>query len=322
MQGKIPSAKAETAVFVGIDICKAWLDIYVHPIGQSFRVPNTNEGLKTLRGQLEEHVAVSVVMEATGKLHRLAHRMLAAAGFAVAVVNPYRSRKLADAFGQLAKTDKIDARLLALYGETIAPETTPIPPKPLAELQELVLARQAAKADETALKNRYSMAESAALKELLKVQLNGQARLIADLYTAIKSLLDQEEDLKRRYEVLSSIKGIGPIVAATLVACLPELGLLDSKQIAMLAGVSPVNHDSGQLRGQRHIKGGRAHVRTALYMAAVSAIRCNPDLKAFNERLRATGKAAKVALTAVMRKLVILANTLVKENRSWAEKHA
>jgi transposase len=322
MQGKMTSVRAELAVYAGIDVCKAWLDVYLHPTGQSFRVPNSKEGCKRLALTLTSAAAGLVVMEATGKLHRLAHRELSAAGFAVAIVNPYRSRKLADALGQLAKTDKIDARVLAFYGAAIGPDVTPVPAKSLAELQELVLARQAAKAGETALKNQIAAAASSVLKRLLRTQLKAQARLIADLEAAIATLLARGDGLKRRYELLASIKGIGPVVAATLVACLPELGMLGGGQIAALAGVAPMNCDSGEMRGQRRIKGGRAHVRSALYMAAVAASRCNPDLKAFYGRLRTAGKAAKLALTAVMRKLVLLANTLIREDRHWTPKHA
>jgi transposase len=322
MQGKMTSVRAELAVYAGIDVCKAWLDVYLHPTGQSFRVPNSKEGCKRLALTLTSAAAGLVVMEATGKLHRLAHRELSAAGFAVAIVNPYRSRKLADALGHLAKTDKIDARVLAFYGAAIGPDVTPVPAKSLAELQELVLARQAAKAGETALKNQIAAAASPVLKRLLRAQLKAQARLIAGLEAAIATLLARGDGLKRRYELLASIKGIGPVVAATLVACLPELGMLGGGQIAALAGVAPMNCDSGEMRGQRRIKGGRAHVRSALYMAAVAASRCNPDLKAFYGRLRTAGKAAKLALTAVMRKLVLLANTLIREDRYWTPKHA
>jgi transposase len=323
MQGKVTSETgAETAVYAGIDVCKAWLDVYLHPTGRRFRVANSKEGCKQLRLKLSDFPVALIVVEATGKLHRLCHRMLSAAGFAVAVVNPYRSRKLADALGELAKTDAIDARMLAIYGAAIGPAATPVPAKALAELQELVLARQAAKADETALKNRHSAAESPALKRLLKTQLTAQTRLIEGLDEAIGQLLAKDAGLKRRYEILASIKGIGPVTAVTLAACLSELGVLSGGQIAVLCGVAPLNCDSGEMRGQRRIKGGRAHVRSALYMAAVTAIRCNPDLKAFNGRLRAAGKAAKVALTAVMRKLVVLANTLIREDRHWTPKHA
>ena len=318
MQGKVTSeAGAESAVYVGIDTCKAWLDVYLHPIGRSLRVANSETGLRELRRALTGLPIALVVIEATGKLHWLAHRALSAAGFPVAVVNPYRSRKLADALGQLAKTDAIDARVLAFFGEAIKPAATPVPAKVQAELAELVLARQAAKADATALANRIAAAENTRLKRLLAATLKAQEQLVAGLEQAISRLIESDETLARRFAILTSIKGIGPIVAATLVACLSELGVLPGRKVAMLAGVAPVNCDSGETRGQRHIKGGRAHVRSALYMAAVAAIRCNGDLKAFAERLRAAGKPAKVAITAVMRKLVMLAGTLIKEDRHW-----
>jgi transposase len=322
MQGKVLKAKAETAVYVGIDTSKAWLDVYLHPIGRAFRIANTKDGLRCLCRDLQGLGVELIVIEATGKLHRLAHRVLGAAGFAVAVVNPYRSRKLADALGQLAKTDAIDARMLALHAQMINPQATPVPPKSLAELQELVLARQSLIAGRTALANRLTAAESPVLKRLLKRQLALAERQLIELEKAIAALIAAEQRLKRRCEILTSIKGIGPVAAATLVACLAELGLLSGGQIALLAGVAPVNCDSGEMRGKRHIRGGRAHVRKVLYMAAIAAARSNPDMKTFYTRLRAAGKAAKVALTAVMRKLVILANTLIREDRHWQPKWA
>jgi transposase len=322
MQGKITSVRADEAVYVGIDVCKAWLDVYLHPTGQSFRVPNSKEGIRRLRKELAGSKVALAVMEATGKLHRLAHRMLSQAGYAVATVNPQRPRELAKAIGQLAKTDKIDARLLALYGAYLSPAATPVPAKTAAELQELVLARQAVKADETALKNRHGTAESALLKRLLMRQLAACERAAADLDAAIAALIEGDPVLKSRYDILLSIKGVGPTVAATLVACLPELGLIPAAKATVLVGVAPLNDDSADRQGLRRIQGGRAHVRTALYMAAVSAARCNPGLKTFYAGLRARGKQAKLALTAVMRKLVILASALIRENRTWTEKHA
>ncbi len=334
MQGKMTSVRANEAVYVGIDVCKAWLDVYVHPTGQVFRFANSKEGIRQLRKELDGAKVALVVMEATGKLHRLAQRMLSQAGYAVAAVNPSRPRKFAEAKGQFAKTDRIDARLLALFGEALSPAATPVPAKTVAELQELVLARQAVganvyrerqalpHADETALKNRYGAAESAVLKRLLKRQLAACERVAADLEAAIAALIEGDSTLKTRYDILLSIKGVGPTVAATLAACLPELGLLPAAKAAALAGVAPFNDDSADRKGLRRIQGGRAHVRTALYMAAVSAARCNPDLKAFYARLRARGKEAKLALTAVMRKLIVLASALIRENRTWTEKHA
>jgi transposase len=312
MQGKITSVRANETVYVGIDVCKAWLDVYVHPTARTFRFANSKEGIRQLREELDGASVALVVMEGTGKLHRLAHRMLSQAGYAVAAVNPSRPRKFAEAKGQFAKTDKIDARLLALFGEALSPAATPVPAKTVAELQELVLARQAVN----------GAAESAVLKRLLKRQLAACERAVAELEAAIAVLTGSDPALKSRYDILLSIKGIGPTAAATLAACLPELGLLPAAKAAALAGVAPFNDDSGNSKGQRRIQGGRAHVRTALYMAAVSASCWNPDLKAFYARLRARGKEAKLALTAVMRKLIVLASALIRENRTWTEKHA
>jgi transposase len=192
----------------------------------------------------------------------------------------------------------------------------------LAELQELALARQAAKAEGTALSNRLSAAESAIVKSILKRQLGQAERSIAALEVAIAALIGKDAELKKRYDILLSIKGIGPVAAAMLVACMSELGQLNRQGAALLAGVAPLNCDSGERRGQRHIRGGRSHVRSVLYMAALSAVRFNPGLRAFHQRLRAAGKKPKVALVAVMRKLVILANTLLRENRPWEPHHA
>lgn len=322
MQGKVSEAKAEAAVYVGIDVSKAWLDIYLHPIGHAFRVPNSKEGLRSLNRELTGHPPALIVLEATGKLHRLAHRTLAAAGHPAAVVNPYRSRKLADAFGELAKTDRIDARMLALYGELIGPRPSVAPGKILSELQEVALARQSAIAEKTALNNRLAAAESAIVRTILKRQLAQTERVIAALEAAIAELIGRDDALQRRYDILVSIKGVGPVAAAMLVACMSELGTLDRKKAALLAGLAPLNCDSGERRGQRHIRGGRGHVRCVLYMAALAAIRSNADFMAFHQRLRAAGKAPKVALVAVMRKLVILANSLLRENRHWEPRQA
>jgi transposase len=318
MQGK--ATPSESAVYVGIDTSKAWLDVYLHPIGHAFRVPNSKEGLAELRQALAGLAVGCIVIEATGKLHRLAHRLLGKAGFPVAVINPYRSRKLADVLGKLAKTDKIDARVLALYAQMVQPATTPVPPRIMAHVAELVLARQGLKADQTALANRLGAAESPVLKTTLRRLLAALAGEIERLEKQIAASIASDARLKRRFDILTSIKGIGPVVAAMLIACLGELGQVNRRAIAMITGVAPLNCDSGEKRGERHIKGGRGHVRQALYMAAVSAARCNPSLKAFYQRLKQTGKKPKVALTAVMRKLVVLANTLIHEDRLSSQK--
>lgn len=317
MQGKVMPNEAESEVYIGIDVCKAWLDVYLHPIGQITRVANSQAGLQALVRTLACHDVALVVIEATGKLHRLAHGALHAGGFRVAVVNPYRARRFAEVLGQLAKTDAIDARVLALFGAQHHPKAAPPTPERIAELQEIVLARKAATAEATALANRKASCESRFLAAELTRRIAELKDHIKRLEGEIRRLIAADPDLTRRFAILTSIPGIGTIVAASLVAGLAEIGAANGKQIAALAGLAPFNRDSGEQRGQRHIRGGRCHVRTALYFAAVTAVRKDPAFSAFARRLKDAGKAAKVILTAVMRKLVVLANTLIAQNRTW-----
>lgn len=320
MQGKELPGQSAGRVYVGIDVCKDRLDVYLHPVGRKFQVANTRDGLKKLKRELADHDVALVVFEATAKYHRLAQRMLHAAGFRVAVINPLRSRLFAEAIGQLAKTDPIDARMLALFGQSLSPEATPPKPELVEELHEIVRARQEAVTDLTAFKNR----RGASVVGFVKREIN---RVIKSLETHIERLeaeiarrIEHDPALKRRYEILVSIPGIGPAVAAVLLIGMTELGTCSNKAIALLAGLAPIACDSGAKDGKRHIKGGRGFVRNALYMAGVTATQFNPDLKAFYHRLLAA-HPKKLALTAVMRKLVVLANTLIKEDRLWQQIH-
>lgn len=322
MQGKVLPERSAEPVYVGIDVCKAWLDVYLHPIGHQFRVANSREGLKRLKRELSAHKVALIVLEATGKFHREAHRNLHAAGFAVAIVNPLRSRLFAEATGQLAKTDAIDARLLAVLAESLAPKATPPAPETLEELTELVRARTAATADLTALTNQMGDSKTAILKRELARRIKATRASIARLEAEIERRIEADDALARRFAILRSIKGIGPVAAAALLVGLTELGACSGKQAALLAGLAPLACDSGERRGERRIRGGRAHVRTVLYMAALAAAHSNPDLSAFYRRLREKGKKFKVAITAVMRKLVVLANTLIREDRLWEPHHA
>lgn len=320
MQGKeIAKTSIGAEVTAGIDVCKDWLDVHIHPAEIVFRVPNTKQGLKTLKSKFVKHGVELAVMEATGKWHRAAHRSLHQAGFAVAVVNPHRSREFAGAMGQLAKTDRIDARTLAVYGAALKPTPTLPSPAALAELAELVMARGAAREERTALGNRHGAAESKFLAKELEKRVEQTDKHIETLDSEIERRIEADEDLARRYEILLSIPGVGPVTAALLIAALSELGSLNAKQIAALAGLAPMNWDLGTMRGQRHIAGGRAHVRKALYLAAVSAARFNADLKTVYQRLIDAGKKPKLALVAVARKLVVLANTLIAQDRIWSQ---
>lgn len=318
MQGKsLRERSAGPRVYVGIDVCKDWLDVYLHPLDQRLRVANSREGLKHLKRKLVGRTVELVVMEATGKFHRLAHRTLDAAGVPVAIVNPLRSRLFAEALGALAKTDAIDARLLAILGCSLGPAARSPAPEAMEELQELLSARRAATAEATALANRLGASVVAFLRAELKRRLASVKRHILRLEAEIQRRIASQPDLARRLAIVRSIPGIGPIAAAMLVVGLAELGACSNRAAALLTGLAPLACDSGERTGERHIRGGRAPVRHALYMAAVAACRCNPDLAAFYARLRSVGKKPKVALTAVMRKLVVLANTLIREDRPW-----
>lgn len=323
MQGQIQTeARSARPVYVGIDVCKDHLDIHFHPLGDRLRVGNDREGVKRLKRRMTAHEVALVVIEATAKYHRLAHRSLDQSGFAVAIVNPLRSRLFAEAIGTRAKTDRVDARMLAILGEALTPQATPPAPQALEALQELVHARIAATRERTALANRLATCQTRFLRAELTRRLKSTDTHIARLAKEITSRIDADPGLARRYAILLSIPGIGPAVAAVLIADLPELGRLDRHAIACLAGLAPFADDSGDTTGPRHIKGGRAKPRQALYWAALSASRHNPDLAVFYKRLRNNGKKPKIDLTAVMRKLVVLANTLLKENRIWTPIHA
>jgi transposase len=318
MQGKkLPGRSAEKQVYVGVDVCKEWLDVYLHPIGLKMRVANAPEGIKRLKRWLADHTVALIVMEATAKFHRVAQRMLHAAGFRVAVINPLRSRLFAEALGQLAKTDPIDARILALLGESLSPQAVPPVPQLVEELHEIVRARQEAMDELTAFKNRRSASTVAFVKREIARAIKSLESHIERLEVEIERRIESNPALAHRYRILLSIPGIGPATASILLIGMTELGTLTGKAAALLTGLAPIAWDSGEKDGRRHIRGGRGYVRNALYMAARSAARCIPHLKAFYERLVAT-KPDKVAITAVMRKLIVLANTLIKEDRPWS----
>ena len=318
MQGQIKSeTRSAQPVYAGIDVCKDRLDVYIHPIGQHLCVANDPGGIKRLRGDLARHAVDLVVVEATGKYHRLVQRSLSQSGIAVAVVNPLRSRLFAEVLGSRAKTDRVDARMLAVLGAAVELQATPPAPEVIEALQELVHARNAATADHTAMSNRLKTSQVAFLRREITDLLDSLKAHIDRLDGQISQMIANDPALVRRYDILVSIPGVGPVVAAVLIADMPELGQLNRHTAACLAGVAPFADDSGDCQGIRHIKGGRAHPRRALYWAALSATRHNRDLAEFYNRLRDNGKKPKVALTAVMRKLIILANTLINENRPW-----
>jgi transposase len=317
MQGKEASEQETQKITAGIDVSKSWLDVHVLPAAQSLRVANTTQGIRQLKRWLLKHDVGLVAIEATGKWHRQVHRSLAASPIAVAVTDPYRVRMFAKAHGIFAKTDRLDAKVLAMFAAMMAPSCRAPAPQALSALQELVTARASAVDEQVALKNQLSAAQGHFLKRQL-------TRRIAQLAVHLKALENEclaqikaDEAMARRFAILTSIPSFGTVVTITLAACLAELGTLNDKKIGALAGLAPVADDSGERQGVRVIWGGRAAVRRILYLAAVTAIRCNNDMKLFYGRLRDNGKAAKTALIAVARKLVLLANTLLAQDRLW-----
>jgi transposase len=319
MQGKAMhelSAAIEGAV--GIDVCKAWLDVHILPGNDVFRVPNTKKGHQQIQAALIGRGVRIIVIEATGKLHRPVHRFLHAAGLPVAVVNPLRARLFAEALGALAKTDTVDARMLALFGQMARLSVTPPLPEALENLREIVRCREAAVAAKVALQNQLGTATIEVVRAQIRQQIKSAERAITMLGAAAEAAVEADAGLARRFEILESIPGVGAVTATALIANMPELGTLDAKQAGMLAGLAPVASESGAKKASRHIRGGRPNVRTGVYMAALSAARYNPHLAAFHDRLIDAGKLPKVALTAVMRKLVVLANALLKGDRCWS----
>jgi len=326
MQGKEASeqeTKAKSSV--GIDVSKSWLDVHALPSGESLRVTNDCQGIRQLKRWLLRLEIALVVVEATGKWHRPLCRSLAASGIPAAVVDPFRVRMFAKAQGIFAKNDRLDARVMALFAAVLPPPIRPPAPQALEELKELTVARLSAVEHQTALKNQLSAAEDAFLKRQLVRRLARVAKDIAAIEQEIVKRIGADEALARRYAVLKSIPGFGPTVAASLVAGLAELGACTRRGIALLAGLAPIDDQSGQRHGVRVIWGGRANVRRMLYLAAITAARSDAEMRAFYNRLITDGKRAKVAIIAVARKLAVLANTLIHEDRFWqphAPKHA
>lgn len=317
MQGKEVSEQETRKCTAGIDVSKDRLDAHVLPAAQSLAVANTSEGIRQLKRWLLRHKVDLIAVEATGKWHRELCRSLRASNLAVAVIDPYRVRNYARAERILAKTDQLDAKVLAMFAAAMNPSCRPPTPEDIEAMRELVTARASAVEEETSLQNQFGSAQTGFLKRQLTRRIIQLKAHIKALERQCLSQIKADEALARRYAILTSIPGIGPVVAITMIAFLNELGALNNKEIGALAGLAPIADDSGERQGIRVIWGGRGIVRRMLYLAALSASRHNKDMKLFRQRLSANGKSAKAGLIAVARKLVVLANTLITQNRPW-----
>jgi len=303
-------------MFVGIDVAKDELVVAVRPALAQWAVANTPAGLAELVTRVHALAPQSVVLEATGGYERACAAALATAGLPVAVVNPRQVRDFAKATGQRAKTDRLDAAVLALFAERVSPQIRALPTEAQADLAALLLRRRQLTEMLVAEKNRLGLARQAIRGSLQK----HIAYLERELHIADRDLgeaIEASPLWRAQDDLLQSVPGIGPVASRTLLADLPELGQLSRRAIAALVGVAPMAHDSGAMRGQRAIAGGRAAVRTVLYMATLVASRCNPVIRAHYQHLLAAGKAKKVALVACMRKLLTMLNAMVRDRRAW-----
>lgn len=301
---------------VGIDVGKAQLDIVIHPLNEYSTIANTEKAIAAFIRSLKGRSIARIVVEATGRYESALVAACHTAGLPIIVVNPISVRRFAQAIGILAKTDKLDAGIIARYAAIIKPEFKPVIDKNSQHIKDLLVRRSQLLEMATMEKNRLQIMPKAlhrSIKALLKA-LEAQIK-------AITLQLDQEvekvEPWRSKTELLTSVPGVGKVLAYTLLSDLPELGSLNRKEIAALVGLAPINRDSGKLTGKRRIRGGRPRIRTVMFMAMLSTIQCNPGFKRFYEHLKTQGKLPKVAVVACMRKMIVMLNTMVKNGEPW-----
>ena len=308
--------KQRPTVNVGVDVSKSKLDVYLLERDLLLSAANDEQAIATLISRLARYRLERIVIEATGRLEHAFVTAAVAKGLPIVVVSPLKVRRFADAVGQLAKTDEIDARLIAQFAATLKPAVYPLADAKTQIIKDLVVRRRQLTTLRTMEKNRRPiMPES--LKPSIDRMIETLDRELESLEQLLQNAVERHAAWRHRRDLLTSMPGIGRSVASTLIGDLPELGSLSRRQIAALTGVAPFNRDSGAFRGKRRIRGGRAHSRTALFLSAMVAIRYNPDIKRFYERLLQAGKHKKVALTACIRKIVTALNAMLRDNKPW-----
>jgi transposase len=308
--------------FVGIDVSKNTLDLRIEPAGESLHVTYDDAGIAEICQRMKPLLPTLIVMEATGGLETRLASELAALGLPVAVINPRQARDFAKATGQLAKTDQVDAAILAAFARAIRPAVRPLKDASTRDLDDLVTRRRQLVAMRVQETLRLGTASSRALQKNLASHIAWLDKQVAKLDDDLTKRLRNSDVWKAKDDVLRSIPGVGTVTSLTMLAKCPELGQLNRREIAKLTGVAPLANDSGKHRGKRFIWGGRADVRAVLYMATISAIRCNPTIKVFADRLKLSGKPAKVVIVACMRKLLTIMNAMLKNNVPWTPKIA
>jgi len=310
---RLPAAPS----FVGIDVSKDRLDVHVRPSGQTLTAARDSTGLQQLVGSLRKLAPALIVLEATGGFEITVAAALASAGLPLAVVNPRQIRDFARATGRLAKTDALDAQVIALFAERIRPEPRPLADADSQNLAELIARRRQVVEMIGMETNRLYQVRNARVQRMLRTTVNALTAQLAELDRDIDDTIKRSPVWRAADNLLTSVPGIGDVTAHTLIADLPELGQLDRRRLAALVGVAPINRDSGQMRGKRTIAGGRSDVRNALYMATLSAIRWNPIISQHYKSLVERGRPKKVALVACMRRLLGILNAIMRTNTPW-----
>jgi transposase len=308
--------------YVGVDVSKGHLDVALLPSGESFVVANDQEGLEELLRRLEDPRPILVVLEASGGFERPLAAALAASEIAVAVVNPRQTRDFARATGKLAKTDRLDAKVLARFAEAVRPIPRKLPDAEAREFSAILARRRQLIQMMIAEKNRLGASSSRAVGGRIEAHIRWLEKELGRTDRDLDEAIENNPTFKENEALLRSVPGVGPVMCRTLLAELPELGSLSPRELSALVGVAPLNRDSGTLRGRRTVWGGRARVREALYMGALIASRFNPAIKEFYERLVAAGKPKKVALVACMRKLLVILNAVLRDRTPWRCSHA
>ena len=314
--------KSNEDYFVGIDVAKDELVVHILPTNQQLTVPNSTLGIKELVALFKEIEPKQVVLEATGGLERELLTNLVAKGISAVAVNPRQARDLAKGLGELAKTDAVDARILARFAQLQCLTTRPVPTLEMQEMSDLVARKEQMIQMRTMEANRLHRATQKPIKKSIEKTIAFFDKQIADIDARIGKMIADNPDWSEKDKILQSVPGVGAKTSQVLISALPELGDLNRREIAALVGVAPFCNDSATKSGARHIKGGRKNVRSAIYMAAFNAIQRNETFKAFFERLIAAGKKYKVALVAAMRKLITVLNVMVKTKSYWKEKTA
>ena len=309
----------QNEINVGIDTGKTQLDIYIRPLDIYFTVTNDESGIKQAIKELNKYTITRVVIEATGRLEQPFIMACAEAKIPFVVSNPINIKRFAGAIGQKAKTDKLDAKLIAHFGEIIKPSLSTLKPEQMRLMSDLLSRRRQLMSMQTMEKNRFQIMPKS-ISSLIKPILTALKNQIEKVDTKLQKLITECDEYKTKNDIIQSVPGVGNIVALNLLSDMPELGYVNNKEAASLIGVAPFNRESGAYQGNRMIRGGRSKIRTVMYMAMMSAIQCNPKFKGIYQRMVAAGKPKKVAIIACIRKLIVIINSMVRDGVMWDSK--